>query len=151
MAPLSIKWWGAAYHHVTFVALRLIAVPKFPTRGPCGQRPPELQPLGFSAALVPQFHPLQIVNAPHATRAMAQTACATSQGSEPSGSGYILFYEYQCIRDIIDQHMVVTTQALRPTTRPFPECPVFVTVGCHRCRRSTEGGVWMRYEAGGGI
>ena len=59
--------------------------------------------------------------------------------------------EYQCIRDIIDQHMVVTTQALRPTTRPFPMCPVFVPVGCHRCCRSTEGEVGMRYEARGGI
>ena len=44
LAPPSIKWWGAAYHDVMFVDLRLIALPKFPTRGPCGQRPPKLQP-----------------------------------------------------------------------------------------------------------
>ena len=44
------------------------------------------------------------------TQAMGQIACATARGSKPSGLGYILYNEYQCIRDIIDQHMVETTR-----------------------------------------
>ena len=63
-APPSTKWWGAACHDVMFVALRLIALPKFPPVARVASVHPNCNLLGFSAALAPKFHPLQIVNAP---------------------------------------------------------------------------------------